>query len=125
MLDPLTIAQPIESVGGRQSFVVEPSMLYSAMVAHIRAGLTAGPFGLFANEDVRTGYVAQAMALPEEAWDLVLQPATEAMPPADRQLRAEALRIARKWFQERLHQAIGGNGTPLFLRITKDPAYRS
>lgn len=125
MLDPLTIAQPIESVGGRQSFEVAPATLYPAMVAHIRGGLTAGPYGLFADEDVQAGYVAQAIALPVEAWDLALQPATEAMPLADRQLRAEALRIARKWFQERLHQAIGGNGTPLFLRITKDTDYKS
>jgi len=106
----------------RCAYAVDPEAMYLAMADHIQAGLASGAWS---RDDHRAGYIAQATALPAEAWDLMLQPYDEVQHAENRVLRATAMRIARKWFQELLHEAIGGDGVFLSLRILRNPAYRT
>lgn len=90
---------------------VDPADLYPATIAHIRDRLATSsiPDGALRQE-----YDA-ARRVPDAAWDAALSPG------AGNPDRADALEIARRWFTEVLHQAVG---RPMRLRITRDLTYK-
>lgn len=90
---------------------VDPADMYPATIAHIRSRIASSsvPDGALKQE-----YDA-AKLVPESAWDMAL------VPDAGNPDRAAALEIARRWFTEVLHQAVGA---PMRLRITRDLTYK-
>lgn len=118
MLNVLSVARVGDlNEAGYRAVEVDPADLYPQTIAHIRQRLLteSAPDGALRQE------WDQALTLPRDAWDLALVAATDDMPAPDRAARAAALEIARRWFTEVLHQAIGG---AMQLRITRDLTYK-
>lgn len=101
-------------------FEIEPGVLYPAAVEHIKECLAQNIRGDGVIKDV---YFPQAQALPAEAFALALTPRGD-VDAGDLETRAQALELARVWFTEMLHRAVGGDGTQMRLHILKDEAYR-
>lgn len=95
---------------GYESYTIAPADLYPPTIAHIRAVLASGsaPDGALRQE------YDQAVTIPDAAWDAALDGSAHPQ-------RAAALTIARRWYTESLHRAVGG---PIHLHITRDLAYK-
>ena len=117
MLNVLELAKVGELTDdGYVSVRVEPHKIYPPTIAHIMGVLESAspPDGALRQE-----YDA-ALALPDEAWDYALAGAETADIDNARELRAQALEIARRWFTEMLHRAVGA---PMHLHILRDERY--
>lgn len=117
MLDVFSIARVGDQVeGGYRPVEVDPADLYPATIAHIRGRLATAsvPDGALKQE------WDQALSIPTDAWEAALVDGS-ALTGSAREQRAAALEIARRWFTEVLHQAIGG---PMQLKITRDLTYK-
>lgn len=106
MLDVFAIAKPEARADQDYAwFAVDPDALYPATLAHVAGALEhprpAEPLGQLWDRGKKVGAKAFADA-----------PAGKPGDPA----RAEALEVARLWFTEMLHQAVG---RPLGLHIAK------
>ncbi len=107
----------------REWYAIEPGKMYPAMIAEIQDVLATGravPASLALHRN-------EAQALPEFAWGLALKPRSEFNGPEPAvtdllKLRAEALNVARRWFTEMLHTAIGYK--PMCVHILKDPDWK-
>ena len=117
MLNPLTIARVGDlDAAGYRAVEADPADLYPQTIAHIRQRLAANsaPDGALKQE------WDAALQIPQAAWEVALLPKGQVNESAHA-LRAAALEIARRWFTEVLHQAVGG---PVALRITRDLTYK-
>lgn len=120
MLDVLKISRLGElGEDGYQAVEVDPADLYPKTIAHI-VGLVnsdaqvSGPLAI---------ELASARALPAEAWAdaLIARSDFDDSQISELDQRRQALEIARRWYTEMLHQAIGG---PISIRITRDLDYK-
>lgn len=118
MLNVFELVTQEDRPDGRVGFVVNPDALYRAAIEHIRQrlDLQARP----------GGYLGQlfdmVQELPDVAFEWALRPLSDDFTPEEREMRAAVLELARKWFTEVLHQAIGQE--PMGLHILKDERYR-
>ena len=119
MLNVFEIAVRVDPTneGFENRFDIDPAKMYPATIAHIVGVLEkqAMPDGALQQE------YPKAAALPAAAWEAALVSKDECT-PEEIGVRAEALQIARRWFTEMLHRAVGGSLNPHF---TKDEKYRA
>ena len=116
MLDVLKISRLGEvTADGYQRIDVDPADLYPSTIAHIVDVLKSGASvsGPLASE------LAAARDLPDQAWAdaLIARRDFDDSQTLEIDQRRQALEIARRWYTEMLHQAIG---RPISIRITKN-----
>ena len=135
---------PERSTGGERPgfeytwFTCVPEIIYPAVIARIREVLKSGEFpnelvdlNSPAESDPRgvaRTYLAQAKELPSEAWKWALQEHDRFYKnylSTEIAMRRQALDIARRWFTQALHVQHGGDGTPMGVHWTNNPAFRA
>ena len=117
MLDVFSIAIPEARADDYQWFIVAPSALYPAAVAHVNAmrhqPRPQGALGMYWDD---------AQSIPEPVWGYALCSLADiADSPLARANRARLLECARLWFTEMLHAAVGA---AIGVHITKDEHWR-
>lgn len=120
MLDVLKISRLGEvNADGYQLVAVDPADLYPAAIAHVVEVMKSGASvsGPLAIE------LAAARALPDDAWAnaLIARSDFDDSQTLEIDQRRQALEIARRWYTEMLHQAIGA---PISIRITRNLDYK-
>lgn len=119
MLNVFEIAKVEERPGAdRAWFVIDPSVMYPAVLRHIAQVTTRPP------EPLGVLFDQQVQQFPVNALcGLGLVPFSAGVEgdPAVRQMRGAALEIGRLWFTELLQVAVGG---PVGLHILKNEDWR-
>lgn len=114
-------------------YAFDPAVIYPATIQRIKEVVASRdspiPEELIDNQappgveprSVAVAYVNTARLFPLEAWDWALQDRDLVYDPKQIALRAEALTLARRWFTQALHCAVG---SAVGVHILKDDYYR-
>lgn len=116
---------------GYNWYAVDPAVVYPETVKRILDVLQSGELPQELVDDkapveidprsVARQYLAEARSMPEKAWEWSLTDRTEFKDPEQITARAAALELARRWFTQALHVAVGGS---LGVHILKDERFK-
>lgn len=132
MFDALMLTTREERGDGYETYAVLPSVMYPATIERILSLLDGGelPQELVENHaavevdprGVARLYLADARAIPAQAWKWALQKREQFTAGGEIQARAMALEVARRWFTQALH--VQRAGKAIRVHILRDEAYR-
>lgn len=115
-MDVLKMVRKAARNDGFAGYIINGDDLYPAALKDLQEKAANDDF-VFPLFDLQT-YVHQARALPDVAWKLALIPSNKVstLEPEDRNLRTQALELARRWFTALL-RAEHGDDEQIALRI--------